>query len=113
MQQNSYVSAAAIKSRVAKGEIARFNEDVNEYDRSDTIPSVHIPIRSKTMDRDGASNVPATNDDDESCWGKWCDKEKEKTEGGRKTYRKNKRRVVHKKRITRRNKYNKQKRISK
>lgn len=113
MQQNSYVSAAAIKSRVAKGEIARFNEDVNEYDRSDTIPSVHIPIRSTTMDRDGASNVSATNDDDESCWGKWCDKEKEKTEGGRKTYRKNKRRVVHKKRITRRNKYNKQKRISK
>lgn len=114
MQQTSAISERAVQRMVRDGNIASFNEDVNVYDRSDTIPSVDIPIRS-TMDRDGASNVsthlPVTNDGDDSCWGKWCGKEK--TEGGRKTYRKNKRRFVDKKRITRQNKYNKQTRFSK
>ena len=109
MEQTSYVSEAAIKRRVANGEIASFNENVNNYDRSNTITiqSVDIPTRStETMDRDGTSSAVPTRvpvqvtTEEESCWGKWCGK-KEKKEGGRKTYRKNKRRVVHKKRITR------------
>ena len=121
MEQTSYVSEAAIERRVANGEIASFNENVNNYDRSNTITiqSVDIPTRStETMDRDGTSSAVPTRvpvqvtTEEESCWGKWCGK-KEKKEGGRKTYRKNKRRVVHKKRITRRNKSNKQMRSSK
>jgi hypothetical protein len=118
IEQTSFVSADAIKRRVANGEIASFNENVNNYDRSNTIQSLDIPTRStETMDRDGRSSeaptrmpaavpVPAPYADDtmeieeESCWGKWCGK-KEKKEGGRKTYRKNKQRLVGKKRITR------------
>ena len=107
IEQTSFVSAAAVKSRVDNGEIALFNENVNNYDRSNTITiqSVDMPTRStETMDRESTSSavptrVPVTTEE-ESCWGKWCGK-KEKKEGGRKTYRKNKRRVVHKKRITR------------
>ena len=123
MEQTSYVSEAAIERRVANGEIASFNENVNNYDRSNTITiqSVDIPTRStETMDRDGTSSAVPTRvpvqvtTEEESCWGKWCGK-KEKKEGGRKTYRKNKRRVVHKKRITRQKRYSssKQKRSSK
>lgn len=126
IEQTSYVSEAAIKRRVANGDIAIFNENVNNYDRSNTITiqSIDMPTRStETMDREGRSSaVPtrmpapyegdAMTTEEESCWGKWCGK-KEKKEGGRKTYRKNKSRVVHKKRITRRNKSNKQRRSSK
>jgi hypothetical protein len=62
--------------------------------------------------------MPAPYDDDamtteeESCWGRWCGK-KEKKEGGRKTYRKNKHRAIDKKINTTRKKYNKQKRSTK
>ncbi len=126
IEQTSYVSEAAIKRRVANGDIVIFNENVNNYDRSNTITiqSIDMPTRTtETMDREGRSSavptrMPAPYDDDamtteeESCWGKWCGK-KEKKEGGRKTYRKNKSRVVHKKINTTRKKYNKQKRSNK
>ena len=124
MEQTSFVSADAIKRRVANGEIAIFNENVNNYDRSNTIQSLDIPRKStEPMDRDGRSSavpmrVPYDDDttttEEETCWGKWCGK-KEKKEGGRKTYRKNKRRLVHKKRITRqkRSSSSKKKRFSK
>jgi hypothetical protein len=121
IEQTSFVSESAIKRRVANGEIASFNENVNNYDRSNTITiqSIDMPTRStETMDREGTSSTVSTRvpvqvtTEEESCWGKWCGK-KEKKEGGRKTFRKNKRDVVHKKRITRRNKSNKQRRSSK
>ena len=116
IEQISYVSEAAIKRRVTTGEIATFNENINDYNRSKTIPLIMTPVPAEDMDRSGMTS--ADNEEDnksflKQCWGKFCDKEKGKKEGGRKTYRKNKRRFVHKKIITRRKKSNKQRRSSK
>jgi hypothetical protein len=113
--QKSYVSKAAINSRVRAGVIATFNkESINEYDRSNTIQSSMTPVSPEVMERSGRTSSDNKKDNKsffEQCWGKFCDKKKK--EGGRKTYRKNKRRFVHKKIITRQKKSNKQRRSSK
>jgi hypothetical protein len=114
MNQTVKISKSAIQKMVYDGKIATFNERINEYDRSNTIQSSMTPVSPEVMERSGRTSSDNEQDDEsflKQCWGKLCGKEKK--EGGRKTYRKNKRRFVHKKIITRQKKSNKQRRSSK
>ena len=117
MNQTVKISNSAIQKMVDDGKIATFTESINNYDRSNTIHSIMPPVSAEDMDRSGMTSSDNEEDNKsflKQCLGEFCDKEeKEKKEGGRKTYRKNKRRFVHKKIITRRKKSNKQRRSSK
>ena len=116
MNQTVKISNPAIKKMVDDGKIATFTESINNYDRSNTIHSIMPPVSAEDIDISGMTDNKEDNKSFlKQCLGEFCDKEeeKEKKEGGRKTYRKNKRRFVHKKIITRRKKSNKQRRSSK